>query len=204
MKQMIKSELKYDNFFQEELESPKKQNSNLLQSSSLPSKVPKNMQLKCRKMNNITLDDLPQRVGDMHSILLGISLELSNIKKLMKIEKDNNHHDGDSDSQKSLKDDDGNTITSLPESSIQGNPSVTVMRNNIYDVDNYEKPGNCYDGMRNYQPVFRERESFSSLSGHLPDKFHSARPNISSITNKISSQQQSENRPTPEYHKSVQ
>ena len=27
--------------------------------------------------------------------------------------------------------------------------------------------GNIYDGMKNYQPVFRERESFSSLSGNI-------------------------------------
>merc|ERR1711892_1105275 len=127
-------------------------------------------------MNNITLDDLPQRVGDMHSILLGISLELSNIKKLMKIEKDAKEHDEESDSQKSLKDEDGNTITSLPDGSIQGNPSLTIMRNNIYEAEPQEnKSGNSYDGMKNYQPVFRERESFSSLSGHLPAKFQSGK-----------------------------
>lgn len=45
-----------------------------------------NMQLKSGKMNNITVDDLPQRVGDMHNILLGISRELSNIKQIMTIE----------------------------------------------------------------------------------------------------------------------
>ena len=27
--------------------------------------------------------------------------------------------------------------------------------------------GNIYDGMKNYQPVFRERESFSSLTGNI-------------------------------------
>ena len=67
MKQMIKSEFKYDNFLHEKLKPPsptttpaKQPNSNILDSSNLqPSKVPKNMQLKCRKMNNITLDDLP-------------------------------------------------------------------------------------------------------------------------------------------------
>merc|ERR1719483_1479085 len=67
-------------------------------------------------MNNITLDDLPQRVGDMHSILLGISLELANIKKLMKIDKDAQELERESDSQKSLRNEDGNTITSLPDS----------------------------------------------------------------------------------------
>lgn len=205
MKQMIKSDLKYDNYFQENLSTQHPQNSNILENSIIPSKVPKTMQLKCRKMNNITLDDLPQRVGDMHSILLGISLELSNIKKLMKIEKDANEQDEESDSQKSLKEDDGNTITSHPDSSIQGNPSLNIMRNNIYEAETHEnKSGNSYDGMKNYQPVFRERESFSSLSGHLPARFQSARTNNASITNKISSHQQSEKRPSPEYHKSVQ
>ena len=76
---MIKSELKYDNFFQEELESPKKQNSNLLQSSSLPSKVPKNMQLKCRKMNNITLDDLPVNIKYFLSVIYHKNLSTDTI-----------------------------------------------------------------------------------------------------------------------------
>jgi len=161
------------------------------------------MQLKCRKMNNITVDDLPQRVGDMHSILLGISLELANIKKLMKTEKDAKDRDGDTDSQKSLKEEDGNLITSYPDTRMQGAPPLTIMRNNIYEAEPQENlSGNSYDGMKNYQPVFRERESFSSLSGHLPAKFNSART-PTSITNKASFQTQSEKRPLPEYHKSA-
>ena len=56
---MIKSDLKYDNYLQETSETPAKQTFNILQNSQTPSKVPKTMQLKCRKMNNITLDDLP-------------------------------------------------------------------------------------------------------------------------------------------------
>ena len=56
---MIKSDLKYDNYLKEKLETPNHQSSNILRNSKIPSKVPKTMQLKCRKMNNITLDDLP-------------------------------------------------------------------------------------------------------------------------------------------------
>ena len=67
MKQMIKSDLKYDNYFQENLSTQHPQNSNILENSIIPSKVPKTMQLKCRKMNNITLDDLPVSILSIFS-----------------------------------------------------------------------------------------------------------------------------------------
>ena len=67
MKQMIKSDLKYDNYFQENLSTLHPQNSNILKNSIIPSKVPKTMQLKCRKMNNITLDDLPVSILSIFS-----------------------------------------------------------------------------------------------------------------------------------------
>merc|ERR1719458_1016787 len=52
------------------------------------------MQLKSYKMNNLSLDDLPQRVGDMHIILLGISRELANIKQIMAVEKEDPEKNG--------------------------------------------------------------------------------------------------------------
>ena len=56
----------------------------------------------------------------------------------------------------------------------------TVYKNNNQCI-NSSFSGNIYDGMKNYQPVFRERESFSSLSGNIFGETKPAPPTMSKI-----------------------
>jgi len=129
--------------------------------------TPEIMQFKTRKMNNITQEDLPQRVSEMHSLLLLITSELSHIKKQLNIQR--NKFDASLIKTKFIEeeeDQDEDFIASLQD--VQDSASMKIMRNNIYqDESNVTSLGSLYDGMKNYQPVFRERESFSSLSGNL-------------------------------------
>jgi len=131
-----------------------------------------NMQLKCSNINVNNLEELPQKVEDMYKILVGIAKELSNIKQIM-AEEDNEVINNDAESLGVFDGDDYKTLMEMDEFKSQESITLTNLPNNLmYKNANLDGSsastviGDVQKGVSNFsfQPQFRDRLSYSSLS----------------------------------------